>query len=547
VQNSLSAITSWEVFALPEVTVHLTYYPNIGFFKPTDKASNRVRVGHDSRQTQLEHLGCAAFEMLHGFAPWEHAEQLVDDPATQDIGRATKVSGWHDMDKSGAEFNEEKKRRRVRIINDDLQIMDVQQLNQDFNLEREYNQVGQDCVDVLRSMLSKEAEDRPTILELCSFPWFQGWWAEKNPDEFLRGTPVGFGPTTNAQDARAGQAPAVQGGSPAQGGPTTQGGSAIQGMAKEKTKGKGKGKGPTPSSKTAPQGTELTDTLYILNLPPFPSTVSDATGQAQLKSWRDYLSQLALVLLDSSSLPAADLKRILTLDKGAIPPPRTLAQARKLALDHVNEKVDKKLSEAYRSFCLLALSYYKTRNVRFSQMPGKHHNPFAHKTPEEQSMGRGALLQFLSGPNFVLPIPPGEKLRNIREQLRNNPEFLEKRPNRKVRSPENEGPARPPPPPPGALKPSQKRKIGEALGEESLVAKRRELASSRWQGYTKWQKDMKSYMAGGRKTEPKRAKHRAVEGLLPKKSLVKKCKEGRGLIGGLSGRRGLKPCKEVVL
>ena len=107
-----------------------------------------LKLTQDARVKMLWKFGVIVYELLHGYAPWEDGDDLY--------GLPLRMNGPFD--------GPETTYRRWRIINSELPI--------DENL-------SQDCADVLRAMLVKNINKRPTIHELTTYPWFQGHWANR--------------------------------------------------------------------------------------------------------------------------------------------------------------------------------------------------------------------------------------------------------------------------------------------------------------------------------------------------------------------------------
>ncbi|KAL2011396.1 hypothetical protein VTN00DRAFT_4114 [Thermoascus crustaceus] len=113
---------------------------------------------YGTRVLNLWKFGVLIYELLHGYSPWEEPEW---------DGRIGGLHKWtKNLQRSGRMSERKVRERRDRIINEELPI--------DENL-------SQDCVDVLRAMLTKNIEKRPTLRQLASFPWFQGHWVDRGP------------------------------------------------------------------------------------------------------------------------------------------------------------------------------------------------------------------------------------------------------------------------------------------------------------------------------------------------------------------------------
>lgn len=110
----------------------------------------------DVRDDPLWRIGVIMFELLHGYAPWD--SPYPNDP---DL-----VFSLVEMSEDDAERHEaHRDDRRRRMINEPLPISEETPLTQD-------------CVDVLNAVLANDPNDRPSIEELASFPWFQGSYVD---------------------------------------------------------------------------------------------------------------------------------------------------------------------------------------------------------------------------------------------------------------------------------------------------------------------------------------------------------------------------------
>lgn len=106
---------------------------------------------HDTRVLNLWKFGVLIYELLHGYSPWEEPEW---DGRIGGLRKRAK-----NLQRSGRMSERKVRERRDRTINEELPI--------DENL-------SQDCVDVLRAMLTKDIERRPTLHQLVSFRGFRG-------------------------------------------------------------------------------------------------------------------------------------------------------------------------------------------------------------------------------------------------------------------------------------------------------------------------------------------------------------------------------------
>lgn len=134
-----------------------------------------VFLPHDCRVEMLWKFGVLIYDLLHGYSPWEDADDLEVVPlrshpltvATANLDRSDlfEPEPPHKPEDSVPSRGDILMRRR-RIINEELPIDE---------------HLSQDCVDVLRSMFEKDPKDRPTLQALCTYPWFQGWWVDEGP------------------------------------------------------------------------------------------------------------------------------------------------------------------------------------------------------------------------------------------------------------------------------------------------------------------------------------------------------------------------------
>ena len=138
-------INALEHLMTPELAIEMSK----PWWKELEGRVDQVNVilPHNALNEHMWTFAALTYEILHGFAPWDSLDPRllpVDDP------RRDEYPGlW------GIVYQ-----RRDRLINQELPI--------DENL-------SQDCVDALRMMLIKRPMERPTLEELCSFPWFDQW------------------------------------------------------------------------------------------------------------------------------------------------------------------------------------------------------------------------------------------------------------------------------------------------------------------------------------------------------------------------------------
>lgn len=138
-------LTAQEHLMTPELAIEMSK----PYWKDQEKRHDQVDVclPHNALNEHMWTFAALTYDILHGFAPWESPNPYmmsVDDPRRDEYPVL-----WTIVDE-----------RRDRLINEELPI--------DENL-------SQDCVDALRMMLMKKPMDRPTLEELCSFPWFDQW------------------------------------------------------------------------------------------------------------------------------------------------------------------------------------------------------------------------------------------------------------------------------------------------------------------------------------------------------------------------------------
>ena len=119
-----------------------------------------LKMPHDSRVAQLWRIGVLIFELLHGYAPWEHPKSL-HIPLSHSRPDRLMIAA-----------RRKRKRRRRRMLKDPVAIGDL---------------VSQEAADVLRAMLQRESRDRPNLEQLITFPWFQDWSAESVEKEGFGG------------------------------------------------------------------------------------------------------------------------------------------------------------------------------------------------------------------------------------------------------------------------------------------------------------------------------------------------------------------------
>lgn len=161
--NRWEYIAGYEYLLPPEIAIelnharaydldNLSYEGQIGAFYP-----------HDVRKQITWKLGVLIYDLLHGYSPWELPEY---DPNIGDVkDNRFPLNAGRVIDRA---------ERRERIIHEELPISE---------------ELSQDCVDVIRTLLARDIDDRQTLLEVASMPWFQGHWADWPSDVFRRPDP----------------------------------------------------------------------------------------------------------------------------------------------------------------------------------------------------------------------------------------------------------------------------------------------------------------------------------------------------------------------
>ncbi|KAI9816349.1 MAG: hypothetical protein M1832_005106 [Thelocarpon impressellum] len=137
----------------------------------SDPADDWLDAPDDLMRRMLWKFGVAAYETVHGLSPWVFPEEAhhninCEAPSTTDTMAADNVAR--------AEADVAFRRERRRRMREDPLPVDAERLSID-------------CQDVLTAMLRRDPADRPTLSELCTFPWFQGWHLDD-----ARGAPVTF-------------------------------------------------------------------------------------------------------------------------------------------------------------------------------------------------------------------------------------------------------------------------------------------------------------------------------------------------------------------
>lgn len=113
----------------------------------------RVYLPFDHRDESLWKYSTLVYGFLHGYWPWEDPSPLAHI--------------WHG--EYSGEYRDPLYRdiaaRRLRMINQDITVNET---------------LSQDCRDFLQSALSRNLDERPSLQEMNSFPWFSQWSAEES-------------------------------------------------------------------------------------------------------------------------------------------------------------------------------------------------------------------------------------------------------------------------------------------------------------------------------------------------------------------------------
>ncbi|KAF7181064.1 hypothetical protein CNMCM7691_000193 [Aspergillus felis] len=163
----------WQEYLLPpEVAIELLKPQLRKHIRYKTRGIAQVKCRKDTRQAALWNYAVEVFCLLHGYAPWEDQEwddeiRTVGEFAFKLIdGRWQEPPELHD---EGPRWDAAYARRK-RMINEELAVRE---------------DLSQDCVDALRTMLQRDPEQRPRLSELISFPWF-GQWAYHGDRLFKR-------------------------------------------------------------------------------------------------------------------------------------------------------------------------------------------------------------------------------------------------------------------------------------------------------------------------------------------------------------------------
>ncbi|GFF45851.1 serine/threonine-protein kinase KIN4 [Aspergillus udagawae] len=163
----------WQEYQLPpEVAIELLKPQLREHIRNKTHGIAQVKCRKDTRQAALWNYAVEVFCLLHGYAPWEDPEwddqiRTVGEFAFKLIdGRWQEPPELHD---EGPRWDAAYARRK-RMINEELAIRE---------------DLSQDCVDALRTMLQRDPKQRPRLSELISLPWF-GQWAYHDDRLFER-------------------------------------------------------------------------------------------------------------------------------------------------------------------------------------------------------------------------------------------------------------------------------------------------------------------------------------------------------------------------
>lgn len=138
---------AWEAQAPQQV-------PQVETMVPT-----RLVMQSDNRQTALWKYSTIVYGLLHGYWPWEKRVPGALDWCKQYSGKFTDPC--YPIIKN----------RRKRMINEDITVDES---------------LTQDCRDMLQAALSRDPQDRPSLQEMSTFPWFSRWSAA----EAVAGRPI---------------------------------------------------------------------------------------------------------------------------------------------------------------------------------------------------------------------------------------------------------------------------------------------------------------------------------------------------------------------
>jgi serine/threonine protein kinase len=152
-QDEWDYMISFQEYQLrPERAIELEKYDTWRNSIRDDYCLSGLVLPHDRRQLVLWKYSVLVYGFLHGFWPWE-------DPRPDSVKWHCRFFGTY-----GEPVYPAVKSRRKRMINEDVQISES---------------LSQDCSDFLQTTLSRSPDDRPSLQEMSSFPWFSQWSAEE--------------------------------------------------------------------------------------------------------------------------------------------------------------------------------------------------------------------------------------------------------------------------------------------------------------------------------------------------------------------------------
>lgn len=158
--SELGHIYAIEHMMSPELALALIAYLEHDDPTRNDDDQKQVPFPRDLRDLQLWNLAVIAYELLHGYSPWEDPEMIVFDINYHPAG----------MDDMDVDIHKDiRSERRERIINEPIPISDELGLSQD-------------CVDYLTAAFHKDPEQRPKVEDLAAFPWFSGAYLDSGAD-----------------------------------------------------------------------------------------------------------------------------------------------------------------------------------------------------------------------------------------------------------------------------------------------------------------------------------------------------------------------------
>ncbi|KAI9784519.1 MAG: hypothetical protein M1835_003557 [Candelina submexicana] len=212
--RELSTLYGLESMISPELITEINRGIDGGYHAPPRSLQRDYPARHiDVRHDQLWKYACIVFELLHGYAPFADLERLGRDHQVNfRPAHVPTKKHRYTSDEFGV-LDEEllieqrdrryRRQRRDRVRNGPLQfeegiivengeLVDERPTREDSDegigtpiLSRHTQNLNQDCIDVLEAMFRKDRDTRPTVEELASFPWFQGWYLERKY-QFIR-------------------------------------------------------------------------------------------------------------------------------------------------------------------------------------------------------------------------------------------------------------------------------------------------------------------------------------------------------------------------